>query len=306
MPFNLLLLPLLGGFLFIRRWNVTKFETLRSENERLLLLSSAYGVLFLIISFSITAYTQAQFPDLLRWWNKTVPFPYMGTSLLALALGYLSGWPLNWYHTRGLEISRQIEENGDRFELLLKKAMDEEKMVSVSLKSGKAYAGFVQATLNPANRVTSVGILPMRSGYRDNATRELIFTTEYAKVFDQMVNEFDEKESQVKRFRAVLKEATSRRERQAAKLDELSDEARTDQIIPPKTPEAQGELDQTDEEIQHLHAEIVRLEDRMDKIAEGLDDYETIIPVDEICILSIYDHDLYQQYFESQRGAAAS
>jgi hypothetical protein len=47
----------------------------------------------------------------------------------------------------------------------------------------KAYAGFVLAALKPADRVTSVGILPMRSGFRDNATGNPVLKTESANVF---------------------------------------------------------------------------------------------------------------------------
>ncbi len=69
MPFNLLLLPLLSGFLFTRRWNATKYETLRAESERLLLLSSVWGIVFLAIAFAITSYArprylEKQFPKL--------------------------------------------------------------------------------------------------------------------------------------------------------------------------------------------------------------------------------------------------
>jgi hypothetical protein len=47
MPFNLLLLPLLGGFIFFSHWNRTAFFALRQDRERLLFYSSLWGIVFL-------------------------------------------------------------------------------------------------------------------------------------------------------------------------------------------------------------------------------------------------------------------
>lgn len=302
MPFNLFLLPLLSGFLFTRHWNVTKYETLRSENERLLLLSSVWGGIFLAIAFAITSFARPKFPNLVAWWNGYVPFEYMGTACLAFLLGALGWKPLNWFSSREQQISKLIEENGDRFELLLKKAMDQEKMVSVTLKNGKAYFGFVKAALNPANTITSVGILPTRSGYRHPDTKTLVFTSEYSTIFDQLIKEYDAKEKEVEDIKRELAKITSQRNKRAEDLEKVSGEARPDMIMEPNLTQVQGELEALDEEIDRLHAQIVNLENEMDLISKGLEDYETVFPVSEICILSIYNHRLYQKYFATQRG----
>lgn len=54
MPFNLLLLPLLGGFLFFSHWDRTAFFAKRQDKERLLLYSSLWGLFFLAISFLLS------------------------------------------------------------------------------------------------------------------------------------------------------------------------------------------------------------------------------------------------------------
>jgi membrane-associated protease RseP (regulator of RpoE activity) len=51
MPFNVLLLPLLGGYLFLTHWNRTRFDTNRYSGERLIFHSAAAGVIFLLLSF---------------------------------------------------------------------------------------------------------------------------------------------------------------------------------------------------------------------------------------------------------------
>lgn len=51
MPFNVLLLPLLGGYVFLTRWNRTRFSTRRYSGERLIFHSAIAGVALLCIYF---------------------------------------------------------------------------------------------------------------------------------------------------------------------------------------------------------------------------------------------------------------
>ena len=46
MPFNVLLLPLLGGYVFITYWNYTRFSARRYAGERLLINAALAGVGF--------------------------------------------------------------------------------------------------------------------------------------------------------------------------------------------------------------------------------------------------------------------
>jgi hypothetical protein len=303
MPFgSLLLLPLLGGFIFTRYWNKTRYESLRAESERLLLLSSVWGFITLSVAFIVTSLIRLKFPVLAVWWYDHLHMPYSGTACLSFLLGALSWIPLNYFFPKEQEVGRLIEENGDRFELLLKKAMEEEKMVSVTLKNGKVYAGFVRTSLNPANRIRSMGIIPTRSGYRNAETRSLIFNFEYASVFDQLVKEYDDLEAELVLRKRDIDRRVAHRNTKATEMQRVADEARPDMIIDPNASRVMGELNTIDEEIGDIQREIEALEERLDKIADGLDDYETIIPVDEVSILSIYNHDFYQRYFATQQA----
>lgn len=49
-PFNLLFLPLLGGFVFYTRWNLLAFYSERSSGHRLLFSSATAGLLFLVVA----------------------------------------------------------------------------------------------------------------------------------------------------------------------------------------------------------------------------------------------------------------
>ncbi len=87
MPFNVLLLPLLGGYVFISQWNRTRFDARRYSGERLLLHAALAGVWFLLIAFVVTRLAILVGPATYAHWRALVPFEYTGTSFLAFLGG---------------------------------------------------------------------------------------------------------------------------------------------------------------------------------------------------------------------------
>jgi hypothetical protein len=277
MPFNLLLLPLLGGFLFVRYWNPTRYHALRAEKERLIILAALAGLASLILAFAIVK-TKAAFypcqPDhfcLSQWWKDNIPFDHAGTSLLAFSLGAVCWYPLNWVCKRGKAIDRVIEEDKVPFELLLKKAQDQAKTISVTMKNGKVYVGFVIHILNPALPTRFIQILPTKSGYRDEKTRWLVFTTPYAEALDKVDRDYDEKAAQ-------LDEATE-------KLDIAEAEYELK-----KNKETQKLIDHLKKVINELYAEL-------DRLTDVADDFGIVLPVSEIVSINIYSAFIHAQYF---------
>jgi hypothetical protein len=55
MPFNVLLLPLPGGYILLTNCNRTRFNTRRYSGERLVFHAAAAGVLLLATSFLLPA-----------------------------------------------------------------------------------------------------------------------------------------------------------------------------------------------------------------------------------------------------------
>ncbi len=105
MPYNLLLLPLLGGYLFLRWWNPTRYHALRAEKERLVILAAIPGLASLTIAFAIVKGLGAALPCtdwpnvpcFPAWWKANIPFDYLGTSLLAFGLGASVWKPWNYF-----------------------------------------------------------------------------------------------------------------------------------------------------------------------------------------------------------------
>jgi hypothetical protein len=206
-PFNVLILPLLGGYFFISYWNYTRFDSHRYSGERLIFHSAAAGVIFLILSFCITHSIVGLWPELGRQWNTLVPFEYSGTSLLAFVMGSVLWLPLNQLESfeREKQARRSIENWNDFLEIMLWQAQRELTLVSVVLKSRKVYIGFVTGSFDPLNDRNYIQLLPLQSGYRDSETLQLKITTDYSVVYNRIVNkEVDLPTSNIDDFKILV------------------------------------------------------------------------------------------------------
>ena len=91
MPFNLLLLPLLAGYLVLARSNIRAYSTLRLSKEQLLLHASLVGLVLLAISRLCCALARrtpigAYIGEVIY---QVAPFPYIGTALFTLLMAAL-------------------------------------------------------------------------------------------------------------------------------------------------------------------------------------------------------------------------
>lgn len=238
-----------------------------------MILASIPGLISLILAFAIVEALgsllpcRSGLPCFPRWWETNVPFDYSGTSLLAFALGATLWYPLNWFCKRENAIDRVIEEDRVAFELLLKKAQDQDKTVSVTMSNGKIYVGFVIHLFNPAFPTRSIQILPTKSGYRDEITKEARFTTFYLQALDQIDQDFEAKFSQQQNVKKRLEALQSDKDKQI------------------------------EEEAKELQAEIDRLEAELYELAIEADDFGIVLPVSEIMSINIFSEYVHNQYF---------
>lgn len=194
MPYNLLLLPLLGGYIFARKCNRTRYNALRSENYRLLFLAAEFGLYLLIVSallrwlFNLLTLAFPSLSYLDHFWHVVFPFEYSGTAFLSFFLGSTLWRRFNIGYDREKAVTRAIEEKRDPLEVLLKKAIDETKPVLLTMKNGKVYVGNVTVNFNPAYDVQSVKIMPILSGYRNSDNQTVSFNVDYTKIY-QMVRD---------------------------------------------------------------------------------------------------------------------
>ena len=188
MPFNLLLLPLIGGYLFVTQWYRTRYYALRADGQRLLLNSACAGAVFLFAATLLVGYCESS-----HWgrainlaWHRTVPFEYSGRAVLAFLLGAAGWWPLNRIWVRDAEIQRVILEKGDALEGLLRRAVGENRLVALTVKSGKVYIGWITGLFNPAFPLEHIKLVPAFSGYRREPDKHLIFTNFYLPIYEKL------------------------------------------------------------------------------------------------------------------------
>lgn len=184
MPFNLLLLPLLGGFLLLHRAYLWRYYLVRFDGHRLIFFSAAAGVALLAASTIATYLLTWGLPSSLRLWHEFVPFAHSGKAFGAFFLGLVLPEAINrvkpW--NKPSRAQKAIQYFGNELELLVLRSMDLEVPVLLTLGTGKIYVGYATQLFNPDIERKYLKILPVMSGYRDRTTLEARFTTDYEEV----------------------------------------------------------------------------------------------------------------------------
>lgn len=169
---NLFLLPLLGGFIFVSRWNVSRFFILRADGYRILFHSSLAGICLLVITRT-TIVLLTNGPDRISYfmqvstktWDSVAPFAYSGTAALSLLAGATLWYPLNWLVlNRDFHIDNTLQRRGDSLELVLRTALGQGKLVSLLLRNNELYVGYVVSNFNPIFKVNFLKVMPVLVG----------------------------------------------------------------------------------------------------------------------------------------------
>lgn len=199
MPFNLLLLPLLGGFIFITKWNRLRYYTMRMDGQRLLLSSACAGAAFLFVSTLLVGIGEStQVGQAInRVWHQTVPFEYSGRAALAFLLGTFLHLLLNRFWVKDKEVQRVILDKADALEVMFRRAVGEKRLVAMTVKNNKVYVGRVTRNFNPAFPLEHINIVPVLSGYRDPTDKRVLFNHFYLEVYDKLRAEFEAELTQI-------------------------------------------------------------------------------------------------------------
>jgi hypothetical protein len=184
MPYNLLLLPLLGGFLFIHLAHYFRFAAQLADGYRLLFQAAIAGVV-LSIAARLTELLINLTPmgaPLQSYWNMFSPFPYSETSAISLLIGPFLAMVVNLFIDKEKAKNAEIRTRGNFFLKLLDQAANEMRLISLTLDSRKWYVGWVAETPNLDPREQYFKLLPLISGYRDKDTLETRRTVYYEAV----------------------------------------------------------------------------------------------------------------------------
>jgi hypothetical protein len=191
--FGLPLLPLIGGYIFLANFNLTKHRTYHYSGYKLLFYSAAVGLIgdFVVsvgqalLEISVSNYHPwfIAISSFFRILDKPNPEEVLVLLLLCTSWIFLNQLP---FLSSGKALNRAVFHLGTPLEKLLLEAQIDEQLVSISLKNDKVYIGFViepQVSFRPySTQEGYITILPIISGYREAVTKEFKPITRYYEV----------------------------------------------------------------------------------------------------------------------------
>lgn len=183
MPWNALLLALVGGFLFYREFGRTRFLASRSDGQRLLLESALYGVILLIAGYVVCRLLVTYVSCIYNAWAASfLYYPGIGPPLIALFLGLAAPLLFNSFINEKDEKVRSYRRFSDYIGLILYQAQEQDAQIAIDLKNKKVYIGLCVKYTPPGehDRGGSILMQPVMSGYRDPTTHDLKLSTDYS------------------------------------------------------------------------------------------------------------------------------
>ncbi len=182
MPYNLLLFPLLGGFLFLHLNNFFRFHAQRVDGYRLLVESAIAGTVLGVFARLVVHWTGCM--DIGIWagekWPKLFPWEHADTAAWAVLLGPILALAINVVVDRETAKRWEVHRHGNTLTRFLYCADQEGDLISISLLNRKWYVGLVAEAPNLSPHELYFRILPLMSGYRDKDTLEAVPTTFYS------------------------------------------------------------------------------------------------------------------------------
>lgn len=205
MPYNLLLLPLVGGYFILLNFVYFKYNYQRLSSQRILFNSIIAGILLLTFTFIVRIsfeYLDPQkFNQLLNLLNES-PIEhtsYLWTSVASFIIAVCATYFLNIviYLINGCSyykpIGYAVKRHGDEIEKLFRISAKTGELMKLTLKNNKVYIGYTDRIPIP-NESNYLKITPVISGYRESITKKLVLTTEYFDVIDKYIDPSGTKE----------------------------------------------------------------------------------------------------------------
>jgi hypothetical protein len=196
----LFLLALSGGFLFMHWCHRFRFAASRQEGQRLLFLSVCWAVpllawscLFLWAANGVLSGPRRE--QIGAWWSDVLgPLATSGTVIFVVAFvsGPAFALLVNLFYRKGRASRYALSRFGSELEQFLYESMNEALLVSVTLENRKVYVGWPTSTGVPLLRERKpeekdqLSLLPALSGYRDEITHKVKFTTQYWEVYEKV------------------------------------------------------------------------------------------------------------------------
>ncbi|MEZ7506036.1 hypothetical protein [Flavobacterium sp. Arc2] len=211
---DLIILPLLAGYIFLFTFNLTKFYNIRVDRQRLIFNSLLCSVLLSITAFildyyilksEITLFCSKPITDYRTYFSiltnniigkNNIVFGFKH-SILILFISFPLAKFLNLFCSRKFAYDFTIRKFGTQLDRLfwfsLTEKKDEDKLLMITTKSNKVYIGYVNKISEPLGE-SHIRIIPNFSGYRDKEKLTIDITTKYTDVIKFYVENNKKKE----------------------------------------------------------------------------------------------------------------
>lgn len=192
-----LLLPLIGGSLFVRGCTGLRYKAAREDGHRLYFRVAYHGVVLFVVSTAcllavdwalgnfgfyraaIEMAVARLAPLFKEPRNAGGQSAFLAICLFSVLLGRVSPLLVNVIFKTRQEDALWAAASENELEEFLLDALARLKSVAITLTSGKVYVGYVLTTPEPRTDRRVIALLPLMSGYRQEAGGKVVFTTYY-------------------------------------------------------------------------------------------------------------------------------
>ena len=215
-----LLLAAYAGYWFQTHYHPLRFYAMRASGYHIVSRSAIWGLFLFLPSYLLAVLTSRavgqwfetaiQNQDLLldetlqETFTTAIDTPAHLGAGLALLLGFVAPWFLNPFTSETRWATKAAELRGDFVELLLNEAWTQERDVAVTLQGGKTYIGVPTRSGLLAHEDSDFTLTLLASGFRTSESKELVITTDYKKLTDDLPDEDSKKEGEGQALRLSL------------------------------------------------------------------------------------------------------
>ena len=199
-----LLIPAVGGYLFLIWCNQTKYRVKGYSGYQLLLHSLSCGIVLLIISYIISIYAMGH--PKIQSISELAIFPkstLLLAAILSFPLGPIFACLWNIFYRKAKAQNVDAKTNNNHIGGLIDDATEKQLPIQITLDDGKIYVGEpLDTRVLRRSENAEIAIIPWRSGHRNKNTGEMSIDIDYVHVIIDSLE--DGKMTNYEDFRLVI------------------------------------------------------------------------------------------------------
>ena len=141
MPWNLFLIPLVGGYFILTRCYLFKFKQQRLDKQRLIFDSVLFGIMLITFTFLLKIILCVLLHDCFELLHEKLPVKkdYFGTAFASLIIAYLFVSIANYFSSSKIQTQKAITDVGNELEKMLMRSFVKGVPLQFTLDTQKIY-----------------------------------------------------------------------------------------------------------------------------------------------------------------------